>query len=126
MRQLNNESPLTFSARLQTHLSKMIAAIKQFFTAKEKQARIDLIESIAPNNLLTDVKPKIDQIFLASDPEDIISAESRIKRELQLKGLETQKFNQHPPTAHIRKPNPRLFQKQCHFVKEQGIHLINI
>lgn len=46
MRPLNNKSPLTFSARLQTHL----AITKQVLTVKENQAEFDLIESMALNN----------------------------------------------------------------------------
>lgn len=127
MRQLGNESPLTFGARLQTHLAKLIASInKQTLTQKEKQAQIDLIESMALNSLLTGLEPKIGQIIRASDPDDIVSAISRIKRELQLQGLEAQKNNSNyrTPVPPARKPNPPSFPKQCSFCKRMG-HTVN-
>lgn len=122
MKQLTPESPLTFAARLQTHHAKMLASInKQNLTNKEKQAQIDLIDSMALNSLLTGLEPKIGQIVRASDPKDILTAVSRIKRELQLYHLETQKFPVNkgqslPP----RKPTPFAFQKQCSFCKKTG------
>lgn len=41
LRQLNNESLLTFAARIQTHLAKTVSSVnKQTLTTKEKQAQI--------------------------------------------------------------------------------------
>lgn len=126
MRQIATESPLTFCARLETHHSKMLAAInKQNLTAKEKQAQIDLVDSMALNSLLTGLEHKIAQIVRASDPVDIVTAVSRIKRELQLSQLENQKFsspNKIPPPP-TRKPNPFAFPKQCSFCKRMGHNL---
>lgn len=122
MRQLPNESPLTFVARLQTHEAKMHSAVnKQNLTAKEKLAQIALIDSMALNALLTGLEPRVGQIIRASDPPDIITAISRIRRELQLRHLETQKFPmiRHDSTP-VRKPNPTPFVKQCSFCKRTG------
>lgn len=126
MRQMPNESPLTFAARLQTHEAKMHSAVnKQNLTPKEKQAQITLIDSMALNTLLTGLEPKVGQIIRASDPDDIITAISRIKRELQLRHFETQKFtsvrNETPPT---KKPIPSAFTKICSFCRRTG-HTIN-
>lgn len=120
MRQLPNESPLTFAARLQTHEAKMHAAVnKQNLTTKEKSAQISLIDSMALNSLLTGVEPRIGQILRASDPDDIVTAVSRIKRELQLNHFETQKSsnsrNNLPP---MRKPPIPI--KQCSFCRRLG------
>lgn len=123
MRQMPNESPLTFAARLQTHEAKMHAAVnKQNLTAKEKSAQIALIESMALNSLLTGVEPRIGQILRASDPDDIVTAISRIRRELQLHHLETQKFsNSRTGPTQIRKPpTPTTPIKQCTFCKRTG------
>lgn len=61
----------------------MIAVInKQVLTSKENQAQINLIESMTLNSLLNGLEPKIGQVLRAGDPEDIISAISRIKIEL--------------------------------------------
>lgn len=63
MRQLSNESPLTFSARLQARQAKILAAInEQNMTSKENQAQIDQIGSMALNNLLTGLKYKLNQL----------------------------------------------------------------
>lgn len=67
MKQLSNEFLSSFSAKLQSQLAKIIAAVtKQNLTAKEKQAQIELIEPLAPNTLPTPVEVKIAQIFWAS------------------------------------------------------------
>lgn len=125
MKQLPNESPLTFSSRLQTHEAKMHSAVnKQNLTPKEKQAQITLIDSMALNTLLTGLEPKIGQIIRASDPDSILTAVARIKRELQLRHLETQKFStgrtDQPSQYPIKKPNPAAFIKHCSFCKRTG------
>lgn len=76
---------MTFFARLQTHQAKILSAVsKQNLTAKEKQAQIDLIESMAHNNLITGLELKICQVIRA---RDILTAVWRMKRELQLHNL---------------------------------------
>lgn len=120
LRQTPNESPLTFAARLQTHEAKMHAAInKQNLTAKEKTAQISLIDSMVLNSLLTGVEPRIGQILRASDPDDIITAISRIKRELQLNHFESQKLfgTRNIPTQVRKPPTPT---KQCSFCRRPG------
>lgn len=120
MRQMPNESPLTFAARLQTHEAKMHSAVnKQNLTTKEKSAQITLIESMALNSLLTGVEPRIGQILRASDPDSIVTAVSRMRRELQLNHLEAQKFsnNRNGPTQTRKPPTPI---KQCSFCSRTG------
>lgn len=126
IRQMPNESPLTFITRLQTHEAKMYASVnKQAFTQAEKDAQTKIIETMTLNTLLTGLEPKIGQIVRASDPADILTATNRIRRELQLTYFETQKMNNTnrnpiPP----RKPMANLPPKQCHICKRPG-HIAN-
>ncbi|KAJ8952183.1 hypothetical protein NQ318_022633 [Aromia moschata] len=60
MRQLPNESPLTFISRLQSHEAKMHASIqKQHLTVEQKDAQVQITESMALNTLLTGLEPKV-------------------------------------------------------------------
>ncbi|KAJ8982005.1 hypothetical protein NQ317_004092 [Molorchus minor] len=128
MRQLPNEAPLTFVARLQTHEAKMHAAVqKQHITGGQKQAQIQITESMVLNTLLTGIDPKIGHVVRASDPQDILTAIARIRRELQLNYFENQKFGNRSNNANInisnvqqRKPNTPLPVKQCSFCKRIG------
>ncbi|KAJ8977201.1 hypothetical protein NQ317_011212 [Molorchus minor] len=128
MRQLPNEAPLTFVARLQTHEAKMHAAVqKQHITGGQKQARIQLTESMVLNTLLTGIDPKIGHVVRASDPQDILTAITRIRSELQLNYFENQKFGNRSNNTNInisnvqqRKPNTPLPVKQCSFCKRIG------
>lgn len=121
-RQIENEWLLSFSARLQTHLAKLIASVnKQTLTQKIKQAQLDLIESKPVNSLLTDLEPKIGQILRANDLEGIVSVVSCLKWELQLQGNDTQNFNKYlPPVASAHKPNSPSLKKQYTFCKRIG------
>lgn len=111
VKQLPNESPLIFLNRVQVLNAKMHANIqKSSLTNNEKQAQICLIESMALNTLLTGLDPRIGHIIRASNPKDIIEAQIRIRRELQLSYFENQKqnklntvrFSQNQP---IKRPN---------------------
>lgn len=116
MRQLRNELCFTFCARLQTHHAKILFATnKQNITVKETQAQSGLIESIAFNSLLTSLDRKIVQIVHASDPIDILTVVSRVKRQLQLCQLETQFSNNRNPTPVVR--NQFAATKQYSFCK---------
>lgn len=53
------------------------------------------------NTLLTGLEPKIDQILHVSNPEDIVSAVTRIERELQLRELYTKTVTDTNNTARI-------------------------
>ncbi|KAJ8972922.1 hypothetical protein NQ317_010580 [Molorchus minor] len=124
MRQLPNESPLTFIARLQTHEAKMHAAVqKQQLSTGQKQAQIQLTEGMILNTLLTGLEPKIGHIVRSSNPGDMLTAISRVRRELQLNYFENQKQfnrNQNVNTA-TRKPNvPSNPQKQCSYCRRLG------
>ncbi|CAG9833304.1 unnamed protein product [Diabrotica balteata] len=66
---------------------------KSNLSAVEKHAQIVLIESIALNTLLTGLNPKIAHIIRASNPKDLLEAQIRIRRELQLSYFEIQKIN---------------------------------
>ncbi|KAJ8914643.1 hypothetical protein NQ315_015382 [Exocentrus adspersus] len=111
MRQIPSESPLTFIARLQTHEAKMLASVnKQPLSEPQKQAQMQLTESMVLNTLLTGLEPKIAQVVRASNPEDMLTAIARVKKELQLNYFEQQKLNRgnntnnNMPTP-MRKPN---------------------
>lgn len=118
VKQLPNESPLTFVNRVQVMNAKMHANIqKSPRSALEKQAQITLIESMALNTLLTGLEPRIGHIIRASNPRDILEAQIRIRRELQLSYFETQKVNKPiPPKPNhgppVRKPTPN--SSKCH------------
>lgn len=94
LKQLNGESPLTFVSRLQTHEAKLHAAInKQNLTPDQKIAQTALADSLCLNTLLTGLEPKLAQLIRASQPNDMLTAVNRIRRELQLNYFESQKFN---------------------------------
>uniref|UniRef100_A0A6P7GDX2 GATA zinc finger domain-containing protein 14-like n=1 Tax=Diabrotica virgifera virgifera TaxID=50390 RepID=A0A6P7GDX2_DIAVI len=84
---------------------------KSGLTPEEKQAQIVLSESMALNTLLTGLDPKIAHIVRASNPKDLLQAQIRIRRELQLSYFEIQKTNRpNPPRPNqnnqpIRRPN---------------------
>lgn len=114
MHQLSNENPLTFAARLQTHNAKMYSAIaKQVLTQEQKDAQTILIDNMCLNTLLTGLEPKLGQIVRAGNPNNMLDAINRIKRELQLSYFENQKFNR------TQKPNP-VVQKFCSYCKKNG------
>lgn len=101
MRQTPNESPLKFPTRVQTHLAKMHAVIiKQNLTANRRGT----LERTG---------------LRAFDPEDIITAVIRIRCELQLHYLETQKFSSNRNViSQVRKP--LIPVKQCTFRRRGG------
>lgn len=121
MRQLPSESPLTFIARLQTHEAKMHASVhKQRLTVPQKQAQIQLTEGMVLNTLLTGLEPKLAHVIRASDPADMLTAITRVRRELQLNYFETQKTSRsNNAIAPMRLP-----AKQCSFCKRAG-HIAN-
>ncbi|XP_072380697.1 uncharacterized protein [Diabrotica undecimpunctata] len=83
LRQLSNESPLTFFNRLQVLNANMHASIqKSGLTQDQKTAQCTLIDSMALNTLLTGLEPRLGQINRASNPKDLIEASNRIRREL--------------------------------------------
>lgn len=122
-----NEPVLNFISRLQTHNAKMHAAIqKQQLTAEQKVAQSNLIETMTLNTLLTGLDPKLSPIIRASNPQDMLQAISRIKRELQLSYFESQKFNNQKSQSNPpRRPQINSnTQKMCSFCKKPG-HLVN-
>lgn len=119
IKQLNGESALTFVNRLQSHESKMFAAInKQLMTAEQKQAQTQLVETMVLNTLLTGLEPKLGQAIRAGNPLDMLSAINRIRRELQLNYFESQKFPKNNiPNQQKKTPTP---VKVCNFCKRTG------
>ncbi|XP_050310841.1 uncharacterized protein LOC126746579 [Anthonomus grandis grandis] len=122
LKQLPNESPLIFFNRLQTLNSKMHSAVqKQNLTAPQKIAQTNLIDSMALNTLLTGLDPRIGHIVRASNPNNLLEAQARIRRELQLSYFENQKQNRpiqpHPssrPNTTLRRPqNPSIKCFKC-------------
>ncbi|KAJ8912178.1 hypothetical protein NQ315_006145 [Exocentrus adspersus] len=94
MRQLPNESALTFFSRLQTHNAKMHSAVhKAGLTREQKTAQSQLIETMTLNTLLTGLEPRLAHIIRAGNPNSMLEALHRIKRELQLSYFENQKFD---------------------------------
>lgn len=126
IKQLPNESPLTFVSRLQSHNAKMHSAIhKQTMTNDQKLAQSNLIETMVLNTLLTGLEPKIGQVVRSSYPPDILTAIMRIKRELQLSYFQEQKtpINRNQPSV-TRRPMQSNFTKNCTFCRKSG-HNIN-
>ena len=100
--QIQNESPLTFISqrisRLQTHNAKMHSAItKQNLSTDQKLSQMNLVETMTLNTLLTGLEPKLGQIIRAGNPQNMLQATNRIKRELQLSYFESQKFQKNNP-----------------------------
>lgn len=128
--QMPNESALTFVSRLQTHNAKMHAAVqKQNLTAEQKQSQSELIETMTLNNLLTGLEPNLGRIIRASNPQNMLHAINRIRRELQLSYFESQKFPKNNPTRNPgppqqKRPISNIQQKFCSFCKRNG-HTIN-
>ncbi|KAJ8959788.1 hypothetical protein NQ317_001015 [Molorchus minor] len=103
MRQIPGESPLTFVSRLQTHEAKLHASVhKQHMTLGQKQAQIQCIG-------IHGLEPKLGHVIRASNPRDMLTAISRVRRELQLNYFENQKFgnrsNNNANQTNQRKPN---------------------
>lgn len=128
IKQLPNESPLTFAHRVESHNAKLHAAINsQNLTADQKAAQAELIEQMCLNTLLTGLEPKLCAIIRASNPATRGDAIYRIKRELQLSYLETQKFPRHQNLNSIRqnaRPNQN-FKPVCNYCKKPG-HTIDV
>lgn len=92
LKQLPNESPLTFYNRLQVLNSKLLANIqKSGLSRQQKDAQTSLIETMALNALLTGLDFRLGQLIRASNPQTLLEAQSRIRRELQLSYFEQQK-----------------------------------
>lgn len=112
VRQLPGESPLTFFNRLQVLNAKMLSSVQKTLklSTEQKAAQCTLIETMALNTLLTGLEPRLGQIIRACNPTDLIEAQQRIKRELQLSYFENQKFNKplapKPPQPIRRPPMP--------------------
>lgn len=109
LRQLSNESPLTFYNRLQVLNAKMHSCIQKTddLTNLQKTAQCTLIDTMSLNTLLTGLEPRLGQIIRANNPENLLVAHNRIRRELQLSYFENQKTIRPPvqkPPQPIRRP----------------------
>ena len=112
LRQLANESPLTFFNRLQVLNAKMHASIQKStqLTGDQKIAQSSLIDTMALNTLLTGLEPKLGQLIRAGNPTNLLQAHSRIRRELQLSYLESHRIERpNPPKPNLapRRPPPQ-------------------
>lgn len=119
LKQLPNEKPLTFVSRLQSHYTKMYAAInKQELTTDPKQAQTNLVEKMILTTVLTELELNLAQIIRVNNPPNVLFAITKIKRKFQFNHFESQKFsnpvssqNQNLSPSQIRKP--RKNQKIC-------------
>ncbi|KAJ8975576.1 hypothetical protein NQ317_018108 [Molorchus minor] len=121
MRQLPGESPLTFVSRLQTHEAKLHASVhKQHYDDRTKTSSNSTI-GIHGFKYLTYWSRTQTR---ASNPRDMLTAISRVRRELQLNYFENQKFgnrsNNNANQTNQRRPNVPLPPKQCSFCKRTG------
>lgn len=129
LKQLPNESPLTFAHKVESHNAKLHAAINsQNLTTEQKLAQEDLIEQMCLDTLLTGLEPKLCPIIRASNPTTRGEAIYRIKRELQLSYLETQRSsryqNQNQNFNHQKRP-PQSNKPTCSYCKKIG-HTIDV
>ncbi|KAJ8939080.1 hypothetical protein NQ318_008684 [Aromia moschata] len=92
---------------------------KQQLSTGQKQAQIQLTGMIL-NTLLTGLEPKIAHVVRASDPADMLTAITRVRKELQLNYFEMQKSNRNNNNTLVRKPNLPPPTKQCSFCKRIG------
>lgn len=122
IRQLTNESPLTFVSRLQSHHAKMLSAInRQIITRDQKVAQSNLIDTMVLNTLLTGLEPRLGQTVRASYPPDILTAITRIKRELQLSYFQDQKSQlSRNSNSTNRKTTTNNFPKNCSYCHKNG------
>lgn len=122
IKQIPGESAITFYSRLQTHNSKMHAAVqKSNLTAEQKAAQTSLLDTMTLNTLLTGLEPKLGQLIRASNPTNMIEASNRIKRELQLSYFENQKHENNRNTMQTtRKTSSAQPAKFCNFCKRNG------
>lgn len=65
---------------------------RQDLTAEENEKRSHLVETMVLNTLITGVQVNLSQILRVTDPPDILTAITRIRRELQLNYFKSQKF----------------------------------
>lgn len=131
IKQLPGESATTFYSRLQTHNSKMHAAVqKSNLSAEQKAAQTNLLDTMTLNTLLTGLEPRLGQLIRASNPSNMLEAYSRIRRELQLSYFENQKVNKNVPNSNSNNNNFNVQRKQnnqnkfCNYCKRNG-HVIN-
>lgn len=108
LKQLSGESPLTFFNRLQVLNAKMHSYVqKSYLTRDQKMAQTDLIDTMSLNTLLTGLEPRLGQLIRASNPNSLVEAQNKIRRELQLSYLENQKTSKSniPILKPIRTPS---------------------
>ncbi|KAL1516270.1 hypothetical protein ABEB36_000189 [Hypothenemus hampei] len=99
LKELPNESPLTFYSRLQVLNAKLHA-----------NAQASLVETMALNTLLTGLEPRLGQLIRAGNPTSLLEAHTRISRELQLSYFENQKIAKsttQKPVSQVSKSHPQ-------------------
>lgn len=126
LKQLPNESPLTFAHKVESHNAKLHAAINsQDLTPEQKVAQENLIEQMCLDTLLIGLETKLSQIIRASNPTTRGEAIYKIKRELQLSYLETQRFSRHQNSYQPNKRHVQSNKPTCNYCKKVG-HTIDV
>lgn len=130
LKQGNNENPLSFIHRINSHNAKLHSCISsQNLTPEQKQSQCVMIDNMCLDTLLTGLDNKIGSIVRASNPNNLVDAAIRIKRECQLNYLEASRFSKNSTQVPKPKINPNKnfnnFQnhKFCNYCKKAG-HLI--
>lgn len=124
------DSAFTFVHKIQSHNAKLHSAINRQseLSENEKKSQAALIDNMCLDTLLTGLESKLGAIIRASNPETILDAAQRIRRENQLGYLENQRqnlrptFNNKPQFQPPQSQNKN--QKMCNYCKKPG-HLIN-
>lgn len=132
------DSALMFVHKIQTHNAKLHSAINRQLdlNVNQKLSQASLIDNMCLDTLLTGLEPKLGAIIRASNPETILDASQRIRRENQLGYLENQRQNLRPNNNNsynnnnYNKPqyqpsySQNRNQKMCNYCKKPG-HLIS-
>lgn len=134
LKQLPHESPLIFINKINAHNAKLHSCINsQQLTNLQKLSQCDMVDRMCLDTLLTGLDSQIAPIIRASNPENLVDATARIKRELQLSYLENSKsqHNKIPQNVQrrnfVKNPNNSFNTSQvkfCNYCKKNG-HTIN-
>lgn len=122
IRQGPNENPLGFIHRINAHNAKLHSCINtQNLSREQKESQCTMIDNMCLDTLLTGLDSKLGSIIRASNPQDLVEAAIRIKRECQLNYLEASKS---PNKNQNYLQNKNAKSKFCNYCKKPG-HSIN-
>lgn len=125
LKQQPNESPLTFIHRINSHNAKLHSSINSqiHLSNLQKLSQHELVDKMCLDTLLTGLDSKIGQIIRASNPQDLVEAALRIKRELQLSYFETSRSDHNYKTKNF---NNNIQKKvACNICKRPGHYANN-